>query len=239
MIKIAVVDDERTILNKIGEEVREYFTERNEIKLFDSSREFFNDPEKYCYDVVFLDIDMPEINGFKIADNLKFIKPSVTIIFVSSMEHLVFESFRCNPFRFVRKSNLSNDIQSAVSEYEAKLKEDRKTYFLRTNDIEENIPLLDIMYFESNGHDIYVRTTKNRFRLKRDKNDEQSIRNIHEKFGEMGFIRVHKSFLVNYKYIYSFRRNQVILKDNTAIDMNPHNAAEIKEIFNRYLILEG
>lgn len=239
MIRIAVVDDEKNILNRICRLIDETFVEENSIMPYDEGSAFFNDPNRFSYDIVFLDIDMPDINGFEIANNLKFIKPSVVIIFVSSMEHLVFESLKYNPFRFVRKSNLNIDIQEAVSEYEAKIKEERKTYFLKTNELESSIPLLDIVYFESKGHDMYVQTLNHRFKLKRDKNEEQSLKNLHEQLEDSGFIRVHKSFLVNYKYIYTFKRSRVILKDSTVIDMNPHKATEIKEIYNKYLILEG
>lgn len=239
MIRMAVVDDEKNILNRLCKLIDEAFVEENIIIKYDEGSDFFNDSNKFSYDVVFLDIDMPNINGFEIANNLRFINPSVVIIFVSGMEHLVFESLKFNPFRFVRKSNLETDILEAISEYEIKLKQERKTYFLKTNELEINIPLSDIVYFESKGHDIYLQTLNNRFRLKRDKNDKQNIKNLHLQLNNSGFIRVHKSFLVNYKYIYKFRRSSVILKDSTVIDMNPHKATEIKEIYNKYLIMEG
>lgn len=235
MIRIAIVDDNRHILDKICRLVDEMFIEKNSIDSYEKGTDFFNDPNRFSYDIIFLDIDMPDIDGFEIANNLKFIKPSIVIIFVSSMEHFVFESLRYNPFRFVRKSNLIIDMQTAISEYETKRKEERKTYFLKTNEMESYIPLNDIVYFESRGHDLYLNTSNHKFKLKR----EQSLKNLHEQLKSSGFIRVHKSFLVNYKYIYTFKRSSVILKDGTVIDMNPHNATEIKEIYNQFLILKG
>ena len=235
MIRIAIVDDNRPILDKICRLVDEIFVEEKSIDSYDKGTDFFNDPNRFSYDIIFLDIDMPDIDGFEIANNLKFIRPSIVIIFVSSMEHLVFESLRFNPFRFVRKSNLIIDMQMAISEYETKRKEERKTYFLKTNEVESYIPLNDIVYFESTGHDLYLNTSNHKFKLKRG----QSLKNLHDQLKSSGFIRVHKSFLVNYKYIYTFKRSSAILKDGTVIDMNPHNATEIKEIYNHFLVLKG
>jgi len=238
MLKIAVIDDDSIILEKISELIDRYMHQENCIDQFNSGVTFFNS-QQLIYDVVFLDIDMPDINGFEIAENLKFIKPSVIIIFVSCMEHLVFNSFKYSPFRFVRKSNLDDDMRVSIMEYEKKLVENNQTFLIKTHELEVNIPIIEIIFFESQGHDLYVKTINNLFKLKRDKNNEQSIRSLTEKISNHGFIRVHKSFLVNYKYIYKIKRNKIVLKDNSEIDMNPHNSSEIKQIYNKYLILEG
>lgn len=238
MTRIAVVDDDRIFLNKLTAIIEELFIESKEIISFENSVIFFNDPGKLNFDLLFLDIDMPDINGFEIAENINMIKSEVVIIFVSSKEHFVFDSLKYSPFRFVRKSNLDKDIHEAILEYIHKIKNERKTYLLRTNELEKIIPLHDIEYFESIKHDLYIQTVSHRFKLKRNKDEEQSIKTIHEQLADSGFIRVHKSFLVNFRFIYAIKRNQVILKDTTTIDMNPHNASEIKRIYNSFLIME-
>lgn len=238
MTRIAVVDDDRIFLNKLAAIVDKLFVEPKEITTFENSVTFFNDPGKLNLDLLFLDIDMPDVSGFEIAENINMIRSEVVIIFVSSKEHFVFESLKYSPFRFVRKSNLDKDIKEAILEYIHKIKNDRKTYLLITNELEKNIPLRDIEYFESIKHDLYVQTVNHRFKLKRNKDEEQSIKTIHELLSDSGFIRIHKSFLVNFRYIYAIKRNQVILKDTTTIDMNPHNASEIKRIYNSFLIME-
>jgi DNA-binding LytR/AlgR family response regulator len=239
MTKIAIVDDDKIFLNKLFAIVNESFIELKEIITFDDSMLFFNNPDKFSFDLIFLDIDMPGINGFDIAENLNMIKIGVAIIFVSSKEHLVFDSFKYKPFRFVRKSNLDKDLHNAILDYEDKIRNDRKTYLLKTNEVEKAIALQDIEYFESVKHDVFVQTISHRFKLKRSKDEVKSIKAIHEMLADSGFIRVHKSFLVNFKFIYAIKRNQVILKDNTIIDMNPHNASEIKRIYNCFLIMEN
>lgn len=239
MAMVAIVDDNKIILDTIYELVRELFNKETIIKIYDKSTSFFNDADKFDFDLVMLDIDMPDINGFEIAKNLKEIKPSIVIIFVSNVEHLVFDSLKFNPFRFVRKSNLNNDLQEAISNYKIKIKEDDRTYFLKTNKFEKNIQLLDIIYFESKGHEIYIHTLDKKYKLKRGKNGKISLKYIEEELGESGFIRIHQSFLVNYKYIFKFRRNQIQLQDNTIININPHKTAEIKTLYSKYLILWG
>lgn len=239
MIKIAIVDDEKIILDTLYGLVKILFDKDKIIKTYNNSINFFNESDKFDFDLVLLDIDMPDINGFEIAKNLKSVNPSITIMFVSNVEHLVFDSLKFNPFRFIRKSNLASDIKEAIYAYQMKLKEECRTYFLKTNEFEKNIQLLDILYFESKGHEIYVKTLNDRFKLRRDKNNEISLKNVQDELGESGFIRIHRSFLVNYKFIFKFNRNQIILKNNTIITVNPHKAAEIKQLYSEYLIMLG
>ncbi|MBE6858525.1 MAG: response regulator transcription factor [Ruminococcus sp.] len=238
MIKIAVVDDEKMMLEKICRIIDEQFIEEKIIRSFDKSVNFFNDPDKYNFDLVFLDIDMPELNGFDLAENLKLIKPSITVIFVSRFEYLVFKSFMFSPFRFIRKDFLENETKKAITDYLILLRKNTNMFHIITSDFERDIPISDIMYFESFKHDIYVHSTNGRYKLKRNRDNEASIKALANCFELSGFIRVHKSYLVNYNYIHVINRNSVILKNNFSIYINPHNVNDIKLNYQKMLILE-
>lgn len=69
------------------------------------------------YDIVLLDIQMGEVSGFMLAEELYKITGGENIIFVSSMENLVFESIHFRPFRFVRKSHLEEELTEAVESW--------------------------------------------------------------------------------------------------------------------------
>lgn len=120
-MKIAVVDDERTTLNIICNIIKEHTEKDSVIDAYESSVSFFKNIDKLVYDIVLLDIDMPEIGGFQLAETLKLIKPDITIIFVSNLEHLVFQSLEYKPFRFIRKSKLEEDISSAINSYQREI----------------------------------------------------------------------------------------------------------------------
>lgn len=211
MIKIAVVDDEQIMLEKICRIIDEQFIEEKMIRSFNNSMNFFNDADKYNFDLVFLDIDMPEMNGFELAENLKLIKPSITIIFISSHENLVFKSFDYNPYRFVRKSQIENDISTAITSFHNNLKKNNNIYHIVTGNSALNVLITDIIYFESLKHEIYVNLTTGKFKLKRECDNEKCITSIANMLTSKGFIRVHKSFLVNYIHIHSINNDSIIL----------------------------
>lgn len=233
-----MVDDDKTVLHKVCQFITEACSEEINLSAFKIGKDFFQDKDNLMYDIVFLDIDMPEITGFELAQALKMIKPNITIVFVSNLEHLVFQSFSFKPFRFVRKSHLEEDILSAVEAYQKELNATRDVYIFKTNNIEKTIMTSDIIYFESMGHDVFIQTINNKYKIKREHGDEKSIKTISEQLKTKGFIRVHRSYLVNFRYIYLINRDDITLKNSEKIRINPHKSNEIKNNYQKFLMME-
>jgi|GEM_PF-5762991 len=145
MIKIAVVDDEKIVLNQVSQLIKNTIDEEVILDNFESSTCFFQKMDKLVYDIVFLDIDMPEITGFELAETLRCVKPNITIVFVSNLEHLAFRSFHFKPFGFIRKSDLQEDINFVIDEYKKELSKIREIYFFKTTDAERAVPVSEIM----------------------------------------------------------------------------------------------
>ena len=105
MIKIAIVDDEKTFIQTYEKEILNLFNEfafECEIATYSDSVAFQQENEKTEYDLVFLDIDMPDISGMQLASELCKNNHHTTIIFVSSHSNFVFEAFRHSAYRFRR-----------------------------------------------------------------------------------------------------------------------------------------
>lgn len=238
MVKVAIVDNEKAIINEICSLIESSNDMKCIIETFEYSIKFFQKINNILCDIVFLDIDMPEMNGFDIAKILNNIRPDITIIFVSSFDNFVFESFEYHPFRFVRKSNLKEDIDSALNAYQREIERKKDVYFFKTNEAERSVKTSDIMYFESMGHDIFIYTVDGNFKIKRERDRNMTVKFITEKFENKGFIRVHKSFLVNYRYIYTINYSNIILKNNLKININPRKANDIKKIYQKFVMKE-
>lgn len=238
MVKVAIVDNEKAIINEICNLIESSNDMKCIIETFEHSIKFFQKINNILCNIVFLDIDMPEMNGFDIAKILNNIRPDITIIFVSSFENFVFESFEYHPFRFVRKSNLKEDIDSALNAYQREIERKKDVYFFKTNEAERSVKTSDIMYFESMGHDIFIYTVDGNFKIKRERDRNMTVKFITEKFENKGFIRVHKSFLVNYRYIHTINYSNIILKNNLKISINPRKANDIKKIYQKFVMKE-
>lgn len=107
MVKIAVCDDNKAFLEVLCRTIEEMMTELgvpHSITDYLSGSVFLDHHKQERFDVVFLDIVMPRQNGFEAAKEMRKISEKTYIIFVTTEDGLVYDSFDFRPFHFVPKS---------------------------------------------------------------------------------------------------------------------------------------
>lgn len=184
------------------------------------------------YDIVFLDIDMPEMDGIRLAAYIKDVSEKTEIIFVSNCEDRVFESLSVHPFGFVRKSSFLKDVESVVNLYIASQNtvRDAPSIEVRTRDSVSRVRIDRIMYIECE---------KNVQRLHLHRSQETpcvrtAMNALEEELKGYGFLRVHQGYLANYVYIEKIDADTVFLTDGTRLPVSRRNR---KEVFLQYMRL--
>ena len=242
MIRIAMCDDETMFLQTYQKKVSELFQEHNvdcKIDTYTDTVRFLEHCEKMSYDLIFLDIDMPELSGIQFASKFRDNGLNTTLVFVSSHDDFVFETFRYNAYRFVRKNKLLSDTQEMISSFCAALK--TKSVIVRL-DLDQQRTLEQkvsgIAYFYSIRHDIYfVTAQKKSIRLAM---HTYTMNELERQFTEKGFIRVHRSYLVNYAWILQIKGDQVHLKNcQDKIPLSRGRSEEVKLQYQRLIREEG
>lgn len=239
MIRIAVVDDDSIMIDKISTLINKYINQEKCIDSFNSSLDFFNCNNKFSYDIVFLDIDMPGINGFTLAGELHAIKSNLPIIFISNMENLVINSIRYGPLAFIRKQQMENDFLSNLDLIHNKLSRSNVTFTVNANNMDISIPLHEIMYFEMINHDLYVYTPYNNYKKMRNRNNETNLKRLYEQYSSEGFILASRNYLVNYRFINVIEHDKIILKSGGKIIISSRNSNEIKRVYQKFLMAGG
>lgn len=235
MINVVAVDDDGITLEYICKFVKDMLQMETKIISYTSSTMFFHEMSCIKPHIVLLDIDMPDMNGFELAELLKSVNPNVVVIFISNLENMVFDSFSVGAFYFVRKNCLEKDLKRALESYENRFHASEKRFYFKTTDATHSIVLRDVLYFETFGHEIILHAVnQTQYHLKREK--ENRIKQINERLAEDGFIRVHKSYLVNYRYIHLIKHSEVILKNGISIQINPKKVTEVKKEYQKFLI---
>lgn len=237
MIRIAVVDDEEMFILSFQKDLKRLFKQNNVdflISSFTSGSEFLESYEEAKYDLIFLDIDIPDVNGIEIASDIRSKKINTELIFVSGHDNFVFESIHYAPFRFIRKAELLLDTEEAVFSFCKKTKNNERYISL---ELEENNIFFDdiskIIYIFSQRHDIFILNDKKEtFRLS---SRLYTMDSLEELISSRGFIRIHKSYLVNYLCIYKIQCEKILLKDLSDIPLSRGRAAKVKEKYNIFL----
>ncbi len=236
MLKIAVCDDERSFTELIEKEVKMRMGNKfEEIEIFicHSGNELLEISKQAILDVVFLDISMPDMDGFETAKKLLSATKNLNLIFVSNNEHLVFSSYQYRPLWFVPKKQL-NFLDMAIDKIIEKIENDKL--------VNSNIPLVlekkvveldvnNVTYFKTDDHyiKIFYRNEKSS-ELYRDK-----LVNIEKQIKNNFFVRTHNRYIVNCRMISYIENTECVLHNSVKIPISRVNLATVKEEFHKYM----
>ncbi|MBO4682443.1 MAG: response regulator transcription factor [Bacilli bacterium] len=229
MIKIALLDDDKTALTISKGVIEQFFQEKNipfSVDAFTASQAFVAMAKEEKYQLVFLDIDVDEMNGIDAGKIVKDIDPQTDIVYLSQREDLVFDTLFLHPFGFIRKSKILQDFPSVLQLYlDTHIKEeDTSKLVVTSKNGMINIVINDIMYIEGNKNyqTIYLKDGTNyEVRL--------SMGDLENQLDSKGFIRIHKGYLVNYVFIRKIVKNDVLLTNNKILPLAGKRREEIME----------
>ena len=242
-INFAVCDDEEIILDAVYSRVFTIFKRRGlaafglKFLLPRQLRDYVlqKDAGKLL-DLVFLDIDMPELNGIELGRIIKENSPKTEIIFVSNRYERVFETFNIHPFGFVRKNNFSSDISNTLKAYiDAHVS--AGNYFViqqENKSVTRKLPINDIVYVKSmRSHQIICMASGEEIDVK------ITMDELEKGLIEHGILRTHKSYLVNLKYITRIESTGIELTTGERVDVSRRKVSEIKSALLKYLRKTG
>jgi DNA-binding LytR/AlgR family response regulator len=186
-MKLAVIDDERTDISLITAALQKSEWKDAEVKSFLMPQEqgFRSEP----FDLYFLDIDMPEQNGFSLADELSETNPGALIVYCTSHDDLVFEAMKTDAAFFVRKHQLEQDLSTAYGKIRQILKSRERRYSFECSGIQVSLKLNEILYVEASRNYVQIHTKDRVYQVR------STMQSICGELGQLGFARTHASFL--------------------------------------------
>ncbi|WP_455715674.1 LytR/AlgR family response regulator transcription factor [Anaerosporobacter sp.] len=233
MLRIAICDDNKTILLSYKQRIKALFESKQvDIAIFDYTKgsKLIDDCAAVPFDLIFLDIDMPEMTGFEVAEKINEISDDTVIVFITNEEQLVYRSLRYSPFRFIRKTYLVAELKEAINSFlQLYIKRNKTQVFNCINGELIAVNIKDIIYIESNKHKVTVYTQRKKIVTK------AKIGELEENLKCFGFIRVHVGYLINMKYIFSIEKTEIILVDQTSIPMSRHRTEQVKTEFHKFI----
>ena len=157
MFSIAVCDDNNAYLSLFKKVVKNQFQTCSDGEpgfsvdaSFDNGADLLEYADTHIIDILFLDIDMPEMTGFEIAKRLnKKFHGEILIVFMSAYDNFVYESFDYLPFAYLRKESISEDLPKVVFRICDVLLSKTRYIDLFCDKHKLQIDSREIMYFES------------------------------------------------------------------------------------------
>lgn len=233
MINIAVVDDEPIFIDTLINKIADCCSSLGIEYLVDKYSNGYNILENYTkYHLVFLDIEMPSIDGIATAKRINDLKGTAEIpfiIFVTSHDELVFDALKSFPYSFIRKNMIDIDLSECVSRINSYFKQIHQTIILHSE--RKDIPIIidEIVYLEKINNYVIYHTYNQDYKVRSDMNTE------FEKISSYSFVRPHIGYAVNNKAIQYIAVDCVLLKNDITIPMNKKYREEIKKKYFKWL----
>lgn len=222
MQQIGICDDEKTILEEISEKLESLCHFEYEIKKYEDGESLLADSRRQLFDVLFLDIDMPGLNGMELAERIREDNQYVKIIFVTNKDNLVYKTLKYAPFRYIRKSHLDEEFPETAEALQKALTESNITMVFSAKDREICKKLRDVIYVEVLNHTMTVHVHDGDFQTTR------TLDSFEKETAHLGFIRVHNSYLVNYRYISEIKGLNAVLNTGNSIPISRKRIKDVK-----------
>lgn len=239
-IKAILIDDELNSLQNLQQKLEGFCPDVSIIAVTQKPEEGIQLIRQSQPDVVFLDIEMPKMSGFRMLEELG--EYDFDIIFTTAYNHYSIDAIRISAFDYLVKPIGIEDLQQAVERLSKSLNRQTKEKIdilkksLSDNRSQEDkiaistsegidfVPIKNIIHIESksNYSKIFLKDNKNIMVTK-------ILKDFEEMLLPYNFYRVHNSHLINLNYIQKYIRSQgghVQLQDGTLIDISRRKKEE-------------
>lgn len=231
-MKIAICDDEKEFLENIDYAIKTYMNEKGldyNIDLYNSGKSIMELQKNIVlYDVVFLDINMPEISGLEVAEWIRTYSDDVNIVFITAIISYAIQGYKYNAVRYI----LKNERQLKASIYECM---DAVIYRMKHMGIDKRIFISNqkeisvnkVMYIESSAHKVILHIEG---KESEDYVVKNKLNNIEKMLDDCKYmIRVHQSYIVNMMYVKKISGYRIYLKNGIEIGVPKPRYKEVKK----------
>ena len=228
-MRIAICDDEeiyrvelKTILDKLLINV-DY-----DIDTFDDGRQLMESFSKAPYDLVFLDIEMPAVDGITLAKSIRSRSENVFIVFLTGHIEYALEGYEVNALRYLTKPVDIGKLKEVIRYVQEKQGSARQL-IIREDGEEILIDIGDVIYMESMNQNVRIVSAKGEHIIR------YNIGDFEEQLKNDGFFRIHRGYLISLSKVKKLVKSDVIMEDGTALPVSRSNLKPLKEALYAYV----
>jgi DNA-binding LytR/AlgR family response regulator len=237
MFYIAICDDEEYFCKREEQLIIKYMNNKGykyKIEIFESGSEMLNLGNAISeFDMIFLDINMEETDGIETAREIRKITKDTYIVFVTAFVTYALEGYKVDAVRYLLKEDeyLEKSIYECLNTIIYKMNYGKYKHTFKFLEGDFTIYYEDILYIESNLHKLI-------FHMVTGDADQYTMYErldiIDELLRNAGFCRIHKSYLVNLKYVESMDRDGIRLSGGDCLGISRSRYLDARNEFVCY-----
>ncbi len=229
-MQIAICDDEQIFRKELRDYLVAYKTERRihiDIYEFEHGTDFLN--SKLIFDMVFMDYQMPDLDGLETAKQLRLKNSLCSIVFITSFSKLfIKDAFEVNTYRFFDKPISRDEIYSMLDSYIAHQKT-LAPIMVYDFDGQKTIPFKDIVLIEGDNKYCKIHTTTEIIPC------SKTIAGTLRLLPEYCFYRTHKSFAINMYFISKVESDNILMLNGKTAYLSRKYAPGFKKAYRDFV----
>lgn len=228
-MNIGICDDDSMEVARIKEIVEEYFSSNKIegiIKIYDSSKVLLEG--YYSLDLLFLDIEMPEVNGLAVAEEIRREDRNVRIVFLTNHRNYIQKAFIVQAYRYLFKPYRNTDITEVINHAVKEIITVPGIYLEKKNGDKMWLRYRDIYYIEALGDGSVVY-------LADDKIITGKALKYWEKQMTEDFVQCHRSYIVNMYFIVKITHTSVFIRKYKGIPLSVRKRALMTNTYLEYI----
>ncbi len=230
--KIAICDDEasqRAYVRQILEAWEKKTRHILELKEYPDAESFlFAYEVEKDFDILLLDVEMPGTNGIALAKAVRKGNAAVQIVFITGFYDYFSDGYDVSALHYLIKPVDERKLFPVLDKAANNLKYRERTILLSTSEADVKLPLAEITYIEAENVYVKVHTTGENYR------ERESLSRFSTQLDE-SFLKVHRSYIVNLKYIKKISRTEITLQNGELIPLSRGMYDAVHEAIVRYL----
>lgn len=180
------------------------------------------------YDLVFLDVEMPGMDGITLARNLRQLHNEVNIIFLTSHIEFALEGYEVNALRYLTKPINISKLQEVLS-YTLRQFQQQRTIWVKEDLCEKKLPVKDILYMEAQNQNVLISTAADTYSVR------YNLTDYEKELQQDDFFRIHRGYLVSLGHIKSIGQGKVLLDNDTTLPVSRSKEKSLRDAFLNYI----
>ena len=234
MLKIAVCDDSRELLEKVEKDLHEYESVRNTpvtVHTYTNAVDLLDGLKKTDYDILILDIIMPGFTGMQAAHEIRKFNEEIKIIFLTSSKEFAIESYSVGAYYYLLKPVLKEKLFSVLDKVVSEITSKQESCVIYTHMGIVNIPFARIECLEVyNKHLVFHLSDGS---TKETRGALTDYENVFLERKE--FLKIHRSYILNMDYIHSIEAGEIATYSGKRFPVSRLLAKDIKERYMNYM----
>ena len=227
-LKIAICDDEQTYLDILEDECLRFLECRNQkaqIFCFQRGKALLSSEDEF--DIILLDVELPDMDGFSVAEEWKNLQRPGKIIFITSQDEWVQRAFKVQAFRYLYKSGSGQELLEALEDA-LKDMNDNEGIVLEGKEESRFVYFREIRWIEALGDEIAVFLVGGHLIVR------LSLKKIEGCLDER-FQRIHKGYIINFQFVEHYYKERLVLFCGKEFQISKRKQKEVKKHYFEYI----